>query len=171
MILKQTLLSIIILYFSCFAQDSLNNKFESRLIGKPACNFKVTTLSGKQVSLSDYKGKVLIVNIWDTVCPPCIAEFPHYIEFYKTYKSSGLEILGLTKSLYTSKEELQKFIKKHKLNFSNAIIKDDTILKLGGTKGIPTTYIIDKTGKIFKQHFGYFEKESLEKVIKELIKT
>ena len=123
---------------------------EDALNGKPAYNFQVITLSGQKISLADYEGKVLLINIWVIPCPKCIKEFPSFIELYSNYKTSGFEVLGLTKALYSDSSSVKKNIKKYKLNYPNVITTNELIKSIGGVKGIPTTYVIDKNGKIYK---------------------
>ena len=155
--------------FSVSAQEN-QAPHEDALSGTLAKNFEVTVLSGEKVSLVNYQGKVLLINIWDTICPPCIAEFPGFIDLYSKYKSKGFEVLGLTKALYEDSSGVEKFLKKHKLNYPNAIVTKAVIDSIGGTKGIPTTYLIDKNGKIYKRYFGYRKKEVFENDIQELLR-
>ena len=149
-----------------FAQDKTSSNVKADpIIGTHIYEFETITLDGDTIKASDFKEKVFLINIWDTVCPPCIAEFPGFIDLYNKYQKEGFEILGMTYSLYEDEEGLKKFILKHELNFPIAKVNRALVENLGGTKGIPTTYIVDKQGTIKFRYFGYLSKDVLEKDI------
>ena len=118
-------------------------------------NFK--TLDGKTKKLADYAGKVVVVDLWATWCGPCRQEIPHLIEMANTYKSKGVEVVGLTNENPAADEEKVKtFSKEFKINY--AIGWADPQMQIGlmnGRNGIPQTIIIGRDGKV-KQHFVGF---------------
>jgi len=134
----------------------------------PAYNFTLTGLDGKKVTLADFKGKALIVDVWDTWCPPCKAEIPHFIELYKEYHSKGLEILGVAGGRY-GKAAVEKFIKDYGINYNNAIIDQAFNQGFGGIYNIPTTFVIDTDGNIYKKYIGYNDKSIFESDIKAIL--
>jgi len=132
--------------------------------GKQAPDFKLKTLDGKEVSLSDYRGKVVLINFWATWCPPCREEMPLFERVYKKYRDKGFEILAI--STDTSTEPVKKFVKEYKLSF--LILMDaDNVSGLYGIQGLPTSFLIDREGKIVKVRLGkYKEIESdLKKIL------
>ena len=132
--------------------------------GKPAPDFKLKTLDGKEVSLSDYRGKVVLINFWATWCPPCREEMPLFKRVYERYKNKGFEILAV--STDTSVDPVKKFVKEYKLDFP-VLLDTDNISSLYGIQGLPTSFLIDREGKIVKVRLGkYKEIESdLKKVL------
>jgi len=134
----------------------------------PAYNFKLQTLDGKTVTLEDYRGKALILDVWDTWCPPCKAEIPHFIELYSQYKSKGLEILGVAGGRY-GPDAVRSFIDQYGINYTNALISQEFVQGFGGIRNIPTTFVIDKKGNIYKKYIGYRDKEVFESDIKAIL--
>lgn len=118
-------------------------------------NFK--TLDGKTQKLADYSGKVVIVDLWATWCGPCRQEIPHLVEMAKTYKSKGVEIIGLTNENPTTDEQKVKdFSREFKINY--AVGWADPQMQVGlmnGRNGIPQTIIIGRDGKVKKHFVGF----------------
>lgn len=135
---------------------------------KKAPNFSLKGIDGKTIKLSDYKGKILILNFFATWCRPCREEIPDFVKFYKEYKDKGVEILGV--SVVGSKEKnVKDLIKKMKINYSVSM-SDGKIEKLfGGIRFVPTTFIIDKKGNIVKKRIGMMNQEELKKIVEEII--
>ena len=136
-----------------------------------APNFSVTDLSGKSISLSDYKGKVLFLNFWATWCPPCRAEIPDFVEAYGEQKAKGLEILGISLDS-KGKEAIVAFVDKYKINYPVVLETKDTTEKLVDDyqpgQFIPTTIVIDKQGRIRNKQVGQMSKEMLLKYFQQL---
>ena len=128
-------------------------------------DFALRNLDGKEVKLSDFKGKVVLLNFWATWCPPCIKEIPHFIELYKQYKVQGFEMVGIS----VDKEGIdvvRSFVEQHEVNYP-ILMGDRHITQLyGGISSIPTTFLIDKKGRIRKQYAGYRDKSVFEADIK-----
>lgn len=133
--------------------------------------FRVTDLKGGTISLSDYKGKVLFLNFWATWCPPCRAEIPDFVEAYAEQKENGLEILGI--SLDTKgKEAVAAFVEQYKINYPVVLesrAKTEKIVEdYQPGQFIPTTIIIDKSGRIRHKQVGAVNKETLLKHFRQL---
>ena len=133
-----------------------------------AYNFELVTLSGETVTLNSYKGKVLLVDMWDTWCPPCKAEIPHFVELYDEYNEKGLEILGVAFGR-EGVDAVRQFIKEYNVNYPNAIGNQEIVQGFGGIRAIPTTFVIDKKGNIHKKLVGYQDKAVFEKLVNELL--
>jgi peroxiredoxin len=136
-----------------------------------APDFKVTDLSGKTISLADYKGKVLFLNFWATWCPPCRAEVPDFVTTYAEQKANGLEILGI--SLDTKgKEVVTAFVEKYKINYPVVLEPREVTGKIVDDykpgQFIPTTIIIDKKGRIREKQVGVLDKETMLKHFRRL---
>ena len=118
----------------------------------PAPDFQAETLEGKKVSLSDYQGKVLILDFWATWCGPCLAELPYFQELVNLYKDEP-SVAFLTISQDRSKDVVRKFIKKKDYTFP--VIFDTGMGQLFEIEGIPVLIVIDTEGKIRYRHFGF----------------
>ncbi len=130
-----------------------------------AYDFNLSDINGKKVRLSDFKGKVVILDFWATWCPPCKMEIPSFIELYKQYKNDGLVVIGVA---IDNEIKVKNFVKEYKVNYPILIADETTIIKYGGIRGIPTTFIIDKNGNIKNQYVGYRPKEVFEESFKAL---
>jgi len=114
--------------------------------------FSLPLLNGGSASLSSYKGKVLILNFWATWCPPCRAEMPSMETLYRRFKNQGLEILAV--DLGEDPATVQQFIRQNSYTFPVLLDKDNKVNPLYGIRSIPTTYIIDREGKIISVIVG-----------------
>lgn len=118
-------------------------------------NFK--TLDGRTKKLADYSGKVVVVDLWATWCGPCRQEIPHLIEMANTYKSKGVEVIGLTnENPATDMQKVKDFSKEFKINY--AVGWADPQMQMGlmnGRNGIPQTIIIGRDGKVKKHFVGF----------------
>ena len=148
--------------------DNLQQRAASGKNLPAAYNFTLTTLEGKTVTLADYKGKVLILDMWDTWCPPCRAEIPHFIELYKQYKSSGLEILGVAFGR-EGEAAVRKFSADFGINYAGAVANQDLMNGYGPVNSIPTTFVIDQNGKIYQKYIGLRPKATFENDVKTLL--
>lgn len=111
------------------------------------------TGDGKAVKLSDYSGKVRIVNFWATWCPPCREEIPHFISMYKDLKGKGVEIIGISLD-QKGDSVVAPFVKENKMNYPVVIGDQGVVSAYGGIRGIPTTFIVDRKGNIVKKFVG-----------------
>jgi peroxiredoxin len=119
----------------------------------PAPDFKFPGLDGKMVSLSDYKGKVVLVNIWATWCPPCVEEMPSMEKLYQKFKGENFEILAVSID-EPGLKAVAPFMKKSSLTFPALIDSEGTIKTVYGITGIPESFIIDKQGILIKKIIG-----------------
>jgi len=134
-----------------------------------APNFVLKDVNGNRVSLSDFKGKVVLLDFWCTWCLPCRAEIPHFVDLYSTYRNKGLQIVGIALEPHNVKG-VKKFVQKYRINYPVLIGDYKVSFDYGGISSIPTTFIITRDGKIFRGYLGYQEKSVFEKDIQVLLR-
>jgi peroxiredoxin len=122
-------------------------------VGLPAPDFTFPGLDGNKVSLSDYRGKVVFVNIWATWCPPCVEEMPSMQKLYQKLKGENFEILAVSIDSKGAKV-VAPFMKKYQLTFPALLDSMGTIKRIYKTTGVPESYIIDKDGILAKKVLG-----------------
>jgi peroxiredoxin len=121
--------------------------------GALAPNFTLPDINGKMVSLSDYRGQVVLLNIWATWCAPCVEEMPSLEKLHQELKDEEFVILAGSID-ESGAAVVRPFMKKHKLNFP-ALIDSAGILKdLYQTTGVPESFVIDKQGRILEEVIG-----------------
>ena len=124
---------------------------------------------GRTVRLSDYKGKVVLLNFWATWCPPCRAEMPDLIRMQRQYRKLGLQVIGIT---YPPEEigEVRQFIRKLRVNYPIALGTKETKTLFDETETLPVTIVIDHQGKVHDRIEGILLPEEFEQKIKPLLR-
>jgi thiol-disulfide isomerase/thioredoxin len=133
-----------------------------------APEWKLTDLNGKLVKFSDFRGKVLILDFWATWCAPCRVEIPHFVELQKQYGDKGLTVIGVSLDEQGS-ELVKKFVKRLGVNYPIVMGNEKVVQAYGGIDAIPTTFVIDRQGRIVSRHTGYDDKTVFEKEIQSLL--
>jgi thiol-disulfide isomerase/thioredoxin len=152
--------------------------FDSALASGGACpanakpanlNFTIKDVQGKNVRLSDYKGKVILLDFWATWCGPCKIEIPWFVEFQNKYGPQGLQVVGV--SVDDTVEMLRPYVKDLKMNYPVllGLHHDDIQDAYGPLWGIPVTAVISRDARICAKHSGISSKENIEKEIKSLL--
>jgi len=132
-------------------------------------NFTFKDINGKKVSLSQFKGKVIILDFWATWCVPCKAEIPGFIELQKKYGGKGLQIVGL--SVDDSQSLAKKYSDEMKMNYPILLAegKEDILRAYDPINSIPVSVIIDRQGRIVTRHVGIATMDVFEKEIAGLL--
>lgn len=142
---------------------------------KPAPLFSLLDASGKAVRLSDYRGKVLLLNFWATECGGCRLEIPWFIELDQAYKDKAVAVVGVSmdilyEDLKNAKEgwnRVNPFVRAHQVNY-RILMGDDDVTKLYDIQALPATYLIDPRGRIAATYVGLVNKDDVEANIKTL---
>ena len=155
--------------------------FNSPLKGKQAPDFALEDLSGKKVSLASYKGKAVLINFWATWCGPCKIETPWLVELRNQYAAQGFEILGVStddldydnpKTLAKDKMEIARSAQQLGINYP-VLIDGATLDKpYGGPDGLdamPTSFFVDRNGKVVAAELGLTSKADIEVNIKKAL--
>lgn len=143
---------------------------EASDIGKAAPVFELKDLEGKKVSLSDFKGKVILLNFWATWCAPCKAEMPSLENLYKNLKGKGLVVIGV--SVDNSETTVRSFVKEKGITFPILLDKGKEVsFDDYGVIGLPVTFLIDRKGVIVEKVFGerQWDSEEIKEKIKRLL--
>jgi peroxiredoxin len=151
------LLTILLTWRASILETALQRQSEQpELVDKPAPDFSALTLDGRTVSLADFRGqKKVVVSFWASWCGPCRLEMPSLIQFYKTNHrdTSDFEILAV--SIDEDPKAAADFATAMKLNFPILVDPDQKIANAYQVEGIPTTFVIDKDGKVIYGRAGY----------------
>jgi peroxiredoxin len=152
--------------------DREQAKSESRCgANAPAANlaFTLEDLEGRNVRLSDYKGKVLLLDFWATWCGPCRIEIPWFVEMYDKYKARGLEVAGVV--VLDQFSNAGPFARRFKMNYPvlNGDGRDDLEAAFGPLFALPTTFIIGRDGRVCERHVGLTARETFEAAIRRLL--
>lgn len=131
-----------------------------------APDFTLQDAGGVSLKLSDYKGKVVLLDFWATWCHGCKTEIPWYIDFQTKYKNRGLQVLGV--SMDDNWTPVRPFLAEHNVNYPVAV-GDDEVAKLYKVQILPVTLLIDKKGRIADSHVGVVDRAAFEKEIQALL--
>jgi peroxiredoxin len=158
------------------AQKTVQAALSTPADRKSAPSFKLRDAAGKTVTLSDFKGRVAVVNLWATECGGCKAELPAFVELHRCYKDQGLAIVGVSldvmyEDLKTPAEgwaRVKPFAAAHELRYT-IVLDDGSVEKAYNVTAMPATYLIDRRGRIAATYAGIVDPADLKANVSTLL--
>ena len=130
------------------------SKEEKGVVFGKAPDFSLKNLEGEEIALSKLRGKVVLLDFWATWCGPCRESIPHLIDLYKTYQPKGFTIIGMSVDKENEEAALRRFVKSMDIPYS-VVLSPESLARQYGISGIPTTFLIDREGKILEKIVGF----------------
>lgn len=147
--------------------DVENSQVVGLVEGNLAPDFTLPTLEGDKLTLSEYRGQKIILNMWASWCPPCIAEMPDMQEFYTNHQTDGIEILAINMTESEKNiENVSKFIEDFSLTFPIVLDEKSQVADLYQVTTIPTTYILDSKRRVEQKIVGPMTYDKMVKMMK-----
>ena len=168
--LSKKMISITLVFVLAFGVFLLtrNHSTEAVMEGEMMPVFQLKDVDENEFDSSQLKGKVVILDFWATWCPPCRMEIPHFQALHEKYEDKGLAVVGVSldsEGAYVVKP----FMENNKVTYTMLLAGQQIANKFGGIRAIPTTFVVDRSGKIVKKYVGYREQSVFENDIKELL--
>jgi len=161
-------LAVSVLVVGCSSSLKTSSAGKEHSDRKPAANFSLADASGAKIVLADYKGKVVLLNFWATWCGPCKVEIPWFVEFNKTYKDRGFAVVGVSLD-DDGWKSVKPYLAEKKIDYTVVVGNDEVSKAYGDVDSLPTTFIIDRDGRIAFVHTGLVGKDTYEKEIRSLL--
>ena len=131
---------------------------------KKAPEFALKDANGETAKLSDYRGKVVLLNFWATWCGPCEVEIPWFIDFQREYKDRDFAVLGVSLD-DDGWKSVKPFVAHEKVNYRVMVTTEEVDQMYGGVEALPTTFMIDREGRIARTHVGLSSKNTYRQEI------
>lgn len=134
---------------------------------KAAPDFTLVDANGASIRLSDFKGKVVLLDFWATWCHGCKTEIPWYMEFQQKYRDKGLSVIGVAMD-EDGWKSVKPYIDKIKINYT-IVVGNQELAKQYGAESLPVSLLIDREGKVAESHAGMVDKAAFEKDVQTLV--
>jgi peroxiredoxin len=128
-------------------------------------DFTLTDLGGNPVSLSDFKGNIVVLNFWATWCPPCIVEIPDFVEVFNEFKDKDVQFIGISNEDISA---LKSFAAEYDINYP-ILVDNKNIMAIWAIRAIPTTFVLDRDGQIVFKNVGMMTGEQIRNVIENIL--
>jgi peroxiredoxin len=158
------------LLLAACSSDTSRPKLKPASERRDAPDFALKDENGKTVHLSDYRGKVVLLNFWATWCGPCKIEIPWFVDFERRLKGQGFAVLGVSMD-EDGWQAVKPFVSEFGVNYRILLGNDSVAQLYGGIDALPTTFIIDRDGRVAATHQGLVSKSRYENDIKQLFQA
>jgi peroxiredoxin len=166
--MQRSILVAIVFVISSFALlAKLPGDLAARSARKGAADFSLLDSNAATIKLSEYKGKVVLLDFWATWCTGCKTEIPWYMEFFNKYKERGLLAIGVALD-DDGWKSVKPFLQEHKIDYP-IVVGNWDMSKSFGFDSMPATLLIDRDGKIADTHVGMVDKDAFEREIQMLL--
>ena len=162
------LLAIVALAALYFFERSSHTAKPVTILGSVAPDFTLPQLSGAPLQLSDYRGKVVLLDFWATWCEPCRQEIPYFVDLQNKYGTQGFQIIGV--SMDDGAEPVWEFYRQFKMNYPVVMGNAKTGELYGGVFGLPIAFLLDRDGRVRVRHIGATDVPVIEKEIVEVLR-
>jgi len=132
-----------------------------------APDFAIPDLDGKPLALTNYRGKVVLLDFWATWCTPCREEIPHFVELQEKYREQGLQVIGI--SMDDDAKPVREFYQKFRMNYPVALGTTQVAEAYGGVLGLPILFLIGRDGRIAAKYLGAVEMPVVDQKINSLL--
>jgi peroxiredoxin len=170
LIVVAMVVSIMLVFGIQKARHNSTGSSSGKLLNQPAPDFALTSLDGKTLKLSDYRGKAVLLNFWATWCEPCKIEMPWFVDLQKKYGPQGLQVLGVAMDDAPAKD-ISDFAQKMSVNYPIVIGKEEVGTQYGGVQYLPSTFYISRDGKIIDRVFGLVSRSEIENNVQKALST
>ena len=154
----------------CSSPSAGVSHLKSEATRKQAPNFSLKDADGRIVQLSDFRGKVVLLNFWATWCDPCRIEIPWFVEFERQHKGQGFAVVGVSMD-EDGWQAVKPFVREAGINY-RILLGNDTVSDLyGGIDSLPTSFVIDREGRIAAVHIGLVSKSRYENDLQQLFQA
>jgi len=159
------------LLLACFAASGVRSASAAEsLVGMKAPEFTRTDFNGARIDLASFRGKVVLLDFWATWCDPCRYEIPWFMDMERKQKDRGFAVLGVSMD-DDGWEVVKPFIAQLGVNYRILVGTDETAQLYGGIDALPTTFLIDREGKIAFVHVGLGNRRDFEDVVEQLLQV
>jgi peroxiredoxin len=148
--------------------DAAGSAIKEEKARKPAPDFSLRDANGRTVRLSEFRGRVVLLDFFATWCAPCKVEIPWFMQFERTHKDKGFAVIGVAMD-DEGWEVVKPFLAELGVNYRVVIGNDATAAAYGGVDALPTTFLIDREGRIAARHVGLASRGDFENGIQELL--
>ena len=135
---------------------------------EPAPLFTLPTLDGDNLSLTDLRGQVVLVNFWASWCPPCRIEMPGFERIYRERRDDGFTIVGIATDTY-SRDRIRAFLAEHDITYPILLATPAVIRDYGGVNALPESFLLDRDGRIRYHVIGFFAEPALRAAVNRML--